>query len=135
MEEPLLGQASSSTGDHGPDSGSTALVPRSINRIDWEQLWRVLCSGCRASWHSVLGASHALTERAFFLPWDALVELLPMAGAMTCTVCAGCCSHAQQLLRAAAAAGTAPRAPQRDAGLPHLQPCHAPARREAAMLQ
>ncbi|CAK0779165.1 hypothetical protein CVIRNUC_004709 [Coccomyxa viridis] len=66
MEEPLLGYAAGSAsssdshhrswGEQGGSrhEGSRALVPRSINRVDWEELWRVLWGGCRDSLAGIL---------------------------------------------------------------------------------
>ena len=72
LEEPLLGRSSPGAQECEPSTsygdadgakgngqhGSVALVPHSINRVDWEALWRVLWSRCCRSWNSVLGGLH-----------------------------------------------------------------------------
>lgn len=69
LEEPLLGRSSQGAKTYEPSTslsdddgakgkrqhGSMAVVPHSINRVDWEALWRVLWSKCCRSWSSVLG--------------------------------------------------------------------------------
>ena len=67
VEEPLLGYAAdiTSTSDSHDQSrreqggsrheGSQALVLHSINRVDWEELWRVLWGNCRDSLVGILG--------------------------------------------------------------------------------
>lgn len=82
LEEPLLGadtlrqdelpepSASSSMAKSGAEGsrrqggghewGSKALVPYSINRMNWEELWRVLWANCCSSWAGILGAQGPL---------------------------------------------------------------------------
>ena len=67
LAEPLLGYAADSTtsSDSNDQSrreqggsrheGSRAVVPHSINRMDWEELWRVLWGSCRDSLAGILG--------------------------------------------------------------------------------
>ena len=67
MEEPLLGYAADSTSSwdshdqsrreqgRSRHEGSQALVPHSINRVNWEELWRVLWGSCRDSLAGILG--------------------------------------------------------------------------------
>lgn len=60
LEEPLLGHGEDSTSspEAQPGSqqgGSRALVPHSINRINWEELWRVLWGNCCNGFAGVLG--------------------------------------------------------------------------------
>ena len=67
VEEPLLGYAADSASSwdshdqpqreqgRSRHEGGQALVPHSINRVDWEELWRVLWGSCRNSLAGILG--------------------------------------------------------------------------------
>ena len=67
LAEPLLGYAANSTTsseshtqsrrEQGEswDEGSRAVVPHSINRVDWEELWHVLWGSCHDSLAEILG--------------------------------------------------------------------------------
>lgn len=53
LEEPLLAPSQSDvdsdalpTSSSGHENSERAIVPRSINKYDWEQLWRALIQGC-----------------------------------------------------------------------------------------
>lgn len=64
LEEPLLGHDADSRGQSGDHEASRlgesrALVQHSINRLDWEELWRVLWSSCCDSFAGILGEFHA----------------------------------------------------------------------------
>ena len=64
LQEPLLGQDADGTGRPEPDSPlhgrSRALVPHSINRLDWEELWRVLWGNCCEGFSGILGEASTL---------------------------------------------------------------------------
>lgn len=60
LEEPLLAPSQSDvdsdalpTSSIGHENSERAIVPRSINKYDWEQLWRALIQGCVQSCASV----------------------------------------------------------------------------------
>ncbi|KAL3144462.1 hypothetical protein ABBQ32_004205 [Trebouxia sp. C0010 RCD-2024] len=65
LEEPLLAPSQSDvdsdalpTSSSGHENSERAIVPRSINKYDWEQLWRALIQGCVQScanaWNTVV---------------------------------------------------------------------------------
>lgn len=69
LEEPLLSSEDRSE-EHGSFSDrdkprgrssrahgqiDRALVPHSINRINWEELWRLLWANCCSSWSGIVG--------------------------------------------------------------------------------
>jgi len=63
LKEPLLGDDADSTRTSEAHSqqhdsqmgGSRALVPHSINRLNWEELWRVLWGNCCEGFAGILG--------------------------------------------------------------------------------
>ena len=79
LEEPLLNSADRSE-DYGSAAHNTerdkarersygshertdrALVPHSINRINWEELWRLLWGNCCSSWAGIVGKKHTLNS-------------------------------------------------------------------------
>ena len=60
LEEPLLeeDEATASLLQHdnaAPSPSSSELVPRSINRVDWEALLQAFVDTCRQGWSNILG--------------------------------------------------------------------------------
>ena len=59
LQEPLLGHDADGTSSSEPagslPGSSRALVPHSINRLDWEELWRVLWGNCCEGFAGILG--------------------------------------------------------------------------------
>ncbi|KAK9809149.1 hypothetical protein WJX72_010219 [[Myrmecia] bisecta] len=54
LQEPLLSRDNEQpSGSKGPGYGTGAVVPRNVNRLDWEQLWRALVTGCSQGWRSI----------------------------------------------------------------------------------
>ena len=56
LQEPLLGDDSvpSSGPDRPGQQHSWAIVPQSVNRVDWEDLWRRLSAACSSGWSSLI---------------------------------------------------------------------------------
>ena len=64
LQEPLLGHGAERTSSSEPagslPGSSRAVVSHSINRLDWEELWRVLWGNCCEGFAGILGeASHS----------------------------------------------------------------------------
>lgn len=62
LQEPLLQTVDnvSDDEDYGDPKGhqpeQSALVPHSINRLDWQVLWQAIVESCTRSWSSLWGA-------------------------------------------------------------------------------
>lgn len=119
LKEPLLGHDADSTRtseahsqQHDSQSGcSRALVPHSINRLNWEELWRVLWGNCCEGFAGILGEPLCLV-----LSWSRKRSPhnhmhLSCSGCRLCShfmpapelMCPVHCSHSQQLSRSSAA--------------------------------
>ena len=64
LDEPLLGdqdedssrrQGQEAASERPSSSGSSAVVPHSINRLDWERLLQALVEGCQAGIQTLWG--------------------------------------------------------------------------------
>lgn len=160
LEEPLLApedrsddydSASHSAGGksargrpyRGHERSDRALVPHSVNRINWEELWRVLWGNCCSSWSGILGETlehtHTLSlaRCVFRIHLFSPRKFWMLAGHSALVVCRESevshkglkwfmvCSNTQQLPSASAAGAAAPGAAQQHSGRPAGRPASA----------